>query len=217
MRKPALIFALAGTAVLGALIAFISEQQRKIDFLSSQVVLLPTPSVAVEEKSPAPKGRQAAASKAQPEMRNLRPTATEVFHLQSECVEMGKRILENNLAYIMETEAIKQGKAPPYDVKQVAHYNVKDNHCYVELSSNDTGEQRDSVREVYDGQTGELLASCLYRFEKPLLCNIFKPERVPESAYPESALPRSYNAKIDWGKVGAEQVKAYIDYVMEGN
>lgn len=38
------------------------------------------------------------APKAEPEPHNLPLTATEAFHLQSECVEMGKRVLEANLA-----------------------------------------------------------------------------------------------------------------------
>src|ERR1700720_2523694 len=101
-----------------------------------------------------------ATPRAEPEARNLPPTATEVFHLQSECVEMCKKVLENNLAYQMETADMEQSRVPKDDVTQLAHYNAKDNHCYVELSAHDQAEpMKSAVREVYDGQTGELLAS----------------------------------------------------------
>jgi hypothetical protein len=158
----------------GALIAVITEQQRKIEFLSSQRVS-PTPTVA---------------PRAEPEARNLPSTATEAFHLQSECVEMGKRVLEANLAYAMAKIDMQQGKVPRYDVTQRAHYNPKDNHCYVALEGRDLGIEKakrtEWRREVYDGQTGELLAA--YWVENPpfgkRFGTIFKLERVPASALP---------------------------------
>jgi hypothetical protein len=159
------------------------------------------------------------APRAEPEARNLPPTATEVFHLQSECVEMGKKVLEDNLAYRMEKVDMEQGKAPKDDVTQLAHYNAKDNHCYVELSLHDTGEpMKSATREVYDGQTGELLASCTTK-NPPLgerFGTIFKLERVPASALP-TPLPFRKEHAEDWRNNRAERTDAYIDYLMEGN
>lgn len=154
------------------------------------------------------------------EARSLPPTATEVFHLQSECVEMGKKVLENNLAYQMEKLDMEQGKMPKDDVTQLAHYNTKDNHCYVELSLRDTGEQmKYAMREVYDGQTGELLAS--YSIKNPPLGEangiIFKSERVPGSALPRPLGFSQEHSKEDRRKNEAERTEAYIDYLMEGN
>jgi hypothetical protein len=120
-----------------------------------------------------------ASASAKAEAHNRPPTATEAFHLQSECVEMGKQVLENNLAYGMEKLDMEQGKMPKYDVTQLAHYNAKDNHCYVELSSHDTGDpMKRAMQEVYDGQTGELVASCTIK-NPPLgerFGMIFRPE-----------------------------------------
>src|SRR5437773_309168 len=60
MRKIAVIFIILAAALAGAVVALLTEHQRKVEFLSFQHVS-PTPSVAVEEKTPAPKGRQALA------------------------------------------------------------------------------------------------------------------------------------------------------------
>ena len=153
------------------------------------------------------------------EARNLTPTATEAFHLQSECVEMGKKVLENNLAHGMEKLDMEQGKMPKDDVTQLAHYNAKDNHCYVELSLHDTGSpMKQAMREVYDGQTGELVASC--EIKNPPLGErfgmIFRPERVPESALP-ALLHFSKEHEEDWSNNQADRCEAYIDYLMERN
>jgi hypothetical protein len=85
---------------------------------------------------------EATAPRAEPEARNLPPTATEVFHLQSECVEIGKRVLENDPLYQKERADMEQGKRPKYDVTQLAHYNAKDNHCYVENNPERNGHGR---------------------------------------------------------------------------
>ena len=154
-----------------------------------------------------------AAPRAEPETRNLPPTATEVFHLQSECVEMGKKVLEGNLAYRMEKLDMEQGKIPKDDVTQLAHYNAKDNHCYVELSSHDTGEDmKYAMREVYDGQTEELLAH--YSIKPPPLGEangiIFKPDRVPSSALPAPLRVTEKHSKEDRAKNAAERTEASL-------
>ena len=79
------------------------------------------------------------------------PTATEVFHLRSECASLGEKILENNHVGSALTQS------------QTSHYDPQTNRCYVEL----TVQTADLVtpvgdwlnhRYLYDGQTGELLA-----------------------------------------------------------
>lgn len=160
------------------------------------------------------------APRAEPEAHNLPPTATEAFHLQSECVEMGKKVLENNLAYQMEKADMEQGKVPKDDVTQLAHYNARDNHCYVELSAHDLAEpMKSTVREVYDGQTGELLAH--YTIKNPpggeASGIIFKYDRVPTSALPTPLGFSKEHSKEDHRENEAERTQAYIDYLMEGN
>jgi hypothetical protein len=167
-----------------------------------------------------PRNESTAAPRTEPEALNLPPTAAERFHLQSECVEMGEKVLENNLAYQMEKLDMEQGKVPKDDVTQLAHYNAKDNHCYVELSLHDTGEHmKYAMREVYDGQTGELLAS--YTIKNPPVGEasgiIFKYDRVPASALPAPLGFSKEHSDKDRRENDAERTEAYINYLMEGN
>jgi hypothetical protein len=81
----------------------------------------------------------------------LLPTATEVFHLRSECATLGEKILEDNPV----GSALSQS--------QVSHYDPQTNRCYVELTVQ-TADIHTPVsdylgrRYLYDGQTRELLA-----------------------------------------------------------
>ncbi len=78
------------------------------------------------------------------------PTATEVFNLRSKCAEFGEKILDGNIIGLALTQT------------QVSHYHPKTNRCYVELTVNmaDLSKYEDYyARHLYDGQTGELLAS----------------------------------------------------------
>jgi len=77
------------------------------------------------------------------------PTATEIFHLRSECAALGEKILENNVV----GSALAQS--------QVSHYEPRTNRCYVELTvqTADLTKPQDTMdRFLYDGQTGEMLA-----------------------------------------------------------
>jgi hypothetical protein len=77
------------------------------------------------------------------------PSATEVFHLRSECARLGEKILDGNLI------------GPALTQSQLSHYDPKTNRCYVKLTVN----RADSFKPyyegsfLYDGQTGELLAA----------------------------------------------------------
>lgn len=82
------------------------------------------------------------------------PTATEVFHLRTECAQLGNKILDGNLI----------GSALTQEV--VSNYDPRDNRCYVDLtvSTADLNVSPFSPayyqnRFLYDGQTHELLAS----------------------------------------------------------
>jgi len=86
---------------------------------------------------------------------NRLPSATEVFHLRSECVALGQKILDGNVV----------GSALSHS--QVSHYDPRTNRCYVELTiqTADTTKPLDYLNRVlYDGQTGEMLA--VARLEK---------------------------------------------------
>ncbi len=80
------------------------------------------------------------------------PSASETFELQSKCVALGVKVVEENTI----------GPALTHD--QVSHYNPKDNRCYVLLRvstadlSTPLAEYIDD-NSLYDGQTRELLAS----------------------------------------------------------
>jgi hypothetical protein len=75
------------------------------------------------------------------------PTATEVFHLRSECVRLGEKIVEENLI----------GSAQW--MTQEFHYNPKTNRCYVRLTDTDKIKPRENYGiNLYDGQTREMLA-----------------------------------------------------------
>lgn len=77
------------------------------------------------------------------------PTATEVFHLRSECAQLGQKILEGNVIGIKLTQ------------DEVSHYDPKTNRCYVQLTVMTADLSRPATyyaTTLYDGQTGEMLA-----------------------------------------------------------
>lgn len=77
------------------------------------------------------------------------PTATEVFHLRSECAALGDRIRSKNIIGIALTQ------------DQVSHYDPKTNRCYVQLTvqTADVSNPNYFATYLYDGQTGEMLAT----------------------------------------------------------
>jgi hypothetical protein len=77
------------------------------------------------------------------------PTATEVFHLRSECAALGKAILQESPVGQELTKSV------------VSHYDPQTNRCYVELDIRDADLKKVSERLdrfLYDGQTREQLA-----------------------------------------------------------
>jgi hypothetical protein len=78
------------------------------------------------------------------------PTATEIFHLHSECAALGQKILDENVI----------GRA--LEQSQTSRYNPVTNRCYVELvvqSADLTKPMKIFSQYLFDGQTGEMLAS----------------------------------------------------------
>jgi hypothetical protein len=76
-----------------------------------------------------------------------RPTATEIFHLRSECVNLAEKIREQHSGKQMVVAAW-------------SHYDPRKNRCFVYLSSFD-GMSGATTQTLYDGQTGDDLASTL--------------------------------------------------------
>ena len=78
------------------------------------------------------------------------PTATEAFHLRSECAKLGQQILDDNVV----KRALNQS--------QISNYNEIANRCYVELTvqTADTTKPVEIMhRYLFDGQTKALLAT----------------------------------------------------------
>jgi len=74
------------------------------------------------------------------------PTATEVFNLRTKCTQLAQE-LDKRLPY---------GRNWHRDT--VSNYSARSNRCYVELTdSNESA--KEYTRDLYDGQTRDLLAS----------------------------------------------------------
>lgn len=83
-----------------------------------------------------------------PEASNL-PSAAEAFALRSKCVELGERVLAGNIIGTALTQS------------QISNYSRATNRCYVELDVHMADMDKFdeyNARNVFDGQTGELLA-----------------------------------------------------------
>lgn len=87
------------------------------------------------------------------------PTATEVFHLRNECARLGQKMLA---AKEDSAEAGGSYSDWTYSFSGETHYNPETNRCYVEVDYVEYDKTRPSYegfnRDLYDGQTGDLLA-----------------------------------------------------------
>jgi hypothetical protein len=80
----------------------------------------------------------------------LRPTATEVFNLRSECAKLGEKLHEANII------------GPALRDDALSHYDPNTNRCYIEITVHTAdlnAENPYNATYLYDGQTGELLAT----------------------------------------------------------
>jgi hypothetical protein len=79
-------------------------------------------------------------------------TATEIFNLRSRCADLGQKIMDSNVI------------GPALTQSQVSHYDPRSNRCYVRLDLNTADlsvppEKALRSSFLYDGQTGEMLAT----------------------------------------------------------
>ena len=80
------------------------------------------------------------------------PTATEIFELRSKCQKLGDQKLEDSFAGSYWSQTV------------TTNYDIVNHHCYIklELSPADLSlplEKRKTQTYLFDGQTGEMLAS----------------------------------------------------------
>ncbi len=114
------------------------------------------------------------------------PTAAEVFRLRSECAVLGQKILDNNVIGSALTQS------------QVSHYNPATNRCYVQLtvqSANLSGDYFSNY--LFDGQTGEMLASATKQKRKKDFGNIFSGPAKTSKSNPSSTTFDSTNDYIN--------------------
>ena len=79
------------------------------------------------------------------------PTATEVFHLRTECKKLGDQLFE------------KEGLPEKYGfTTYFSNYEAKTNRCYVQLNHRFKEHLTDRPASIYlyDGQGGGLIAMC---------------------------------------------------------
>jgi hypothetical protein len=108
-------------------------------------------------KSPVSSGEESRAFK--------KPSATEIFNLRSKCADLGAKMLQDDGGGV---EVLNNDPKRMVFVsrEQTSYYNPNTNRCYVEMYSNKVSPKYDdmySMRAVYDGQTGELLADTFTR------------------------------------------------------
>lgn len=125
------------------------------------------------------------------------PTATEVFHLRSECARLAEKMLENDVVGIALTKS------------QLSHYNPQSNRCYVELSAQ-TADLTDpniyASDTLYDGQTGELLAQ---RTFKGRSCPVVG----PDCKMTGNVFDKHHESSV--GKTSYDDASGYIDSLMD--
>jgi hypothetical protein len=100
------------------------------------------------------------------------PTATEVFHLRSECATLGEKLADR----IVDAYRAEYHVSSYY---QLSHYDARTNRCYVKLQSV-FADKKTPVNYyylntcLYDGQTGERLACARQRTDKH---SVFQPDQ----------------------------------------
>ena len=82
------------------------------------------------------------------------PTATEAFNLRIVCKQMADKKAEEKANFVALDKDTKTIFA-----YHVSRYDPKANRCYIQLQGRYQRKGRDlAIREIYDGQTDELLA-----------------------------------------------------------
>jgi hypothetical protein len=78
------------------------------------------------------------------------PSASEVFHMRTECAKLGDQLMKDE-----SRESVSNH--PPTSKENRSHYDPRSNRCYVELREWSLTDREDD-RLLYDGQTREMLA-----------------------------------------------------------
>lgn len=108
------------------------------------------------------KSKNSNSSKSDSTITERPPSATEVFHLRSECAELAEKIMNENTIGMALTQSV------------LSHYNPKTNRCYAELTVQSADLSSNYLAEyLYDGQTKEMLAFAVHDKGKQYGC-IFK-------------------------------------------
>jgi hypothetical protein len=97
---------------------------------------------------------------------NRLPSATEVFHLRSECAKLGVKMLSDVTGGMASSsvDQVSQTDGMAWSsVDQVSRYDSKTNRCYILISilKMKPDHSVKNNRYLYDGQTGEQLAFSL--------------------------------------------------------
>jgi hypothetical protein len=96
----------------------------------------------------------ACAAFAQTPTRPCGPTATEIFHLRTECTNLGKQIRDE-----------VHSRDPKSLTNYSAHYDLQANRCYVKTTGAGPGENSEVLlvvsTELFDAQSHDELASTL--------------------------------------------------------
>ena len=89
------------------------------------------------------------------------PTATETFHLRSECAKLSSIILKDRQSEV-EPWIENSNYAWWHVLSETSHYSPESNRCYVNLATRTTSRHDETYeewsQELYDGQTKEMLA-----------------------------------------------------------
>lgn len=95
------------------------------------------------------------------------PTATEEFRFRGECVRLGKKKLAATEEELYPTERYSNWT---YSFSEEAHYDPRSNRCFVEIDNHESDKARplfeEFDRDLYDGQTDDLLAFTQNRPQK---------------------------------------------------
>ena len=118
----------------------------------------------------------------------LPPTATEIFDLRSKCAALGRKMLDQNVI------------GPALTQTQISRYQPLTNRCYVELNAQtaDMTKRMTYFHTVlYDGQTGEMLASM----------------KIVNGQKSGMVFDRNHQTKTD-ANAGWDDARIYIDEMM---
>jgi hypothetical protein len=155
------------TAKVGLQASVLEKQQSQIHDLMAKLGAHPA-------SAPIPSVAEAKPDTKVPELSGR--AKEELFRLNSQCADLGKKFLDENHTHCAGKDCETSLKASKMqgggyqtvkgdnitDLTQIAHYDTGANRCYVELTEYVINSKNSDVKltvGLYDGQTGEKLAS----------------------------------------------------------